>query len=78
MLSRIVRQRTKEYTQDTTEERQAGFQRGGSNTDQKYILKEAMAKYREYGEPLNEPFVDFSKVYYRVYRKKILYKIDSL
>lgn len=77
VLSKVLQKRLEKYTEEIIEEHQAGFQRGRSTIDQIYILKEAIAKYWEFGKSFYGLFIDFSKAYDSIYREKIWHKMES-
>lgn len=71
VLSKILQKRLEEYTSNIIGEHQAGFTRGRSTTDQIFILKEAIAKYYEFNKSFLCLFIDFSKAYDSISRRRL-------
>lgn len=76
VFSKILQKRLDPYTNSIIEEHQAGFSKGRSTNDQICIVKECIAKYWEYDKNFYLLFIDFSKAYDSLNRKKLWYKME--
>lgn len=70
-MSKITQRRLEEYTSTIIGEHQAGFTKGKSTIDQIFILKESIAKYYEFKQSFYCIFIDFTKAYDSLDRKRI-------
>ncbi|KAL1448299.1 hypothetical protein WDU94_008926, partial [Cyamophila willieti] len=76
IFSKLLLHRLEHFTLSFIEEHQAGFIKGRSTTDQIFIVKEAIAKYWEFNRDFYLTFVDFSKAYDSLNRRKIWHKME--
>lgn len=77
IFSKILLKRLEIYTNEIIEDRQAGFMKNRSTTDQIFILRQAISKYWEFNKQFYGLFIDFSKAYDSLCRKKIWEKMES-
>jgi hypothetical protein len=73
ILTNILLSRLSPYIDEIIGNRQCGFRRNRSTTDQIFCIHQILEKW-EYNETVHQLFVDFKKVYDSV-RREVLYNI---
>lgn len=76
VFSKILQKKLEPYLKEVINEKQAGFIKNRSTTDQIFILKEAISKYWEYNKTMAILFVDFRKAYDSIFRDKLWEKMQ--
>ena len=71
ILSKILLNRLKKYSEEIVGDHQAGFMKGRSTTDHIFVLKDVISKYWEFNKTVYILFVDFSKAYDSIARQKM-------
>jgi hypothetical protein len=74
ILSNILLSRLVPYIDEITGDRQCGFRRNRSTTDQIFCICQILEKKWEYNETVHQLFIDLKKTYDSV-RREVLYNI---
>ena len=71
ILTTVINNRRKKYSEHIIGEYQAGFRTGKSTTDQIFTVKNLMEKAWEHNVEIRQIFVDFQKAYDSIRRDKL-------
>ena len=71
ILVKLIYQRLQEYTEEILGEYQAGFRRGRGTSDQIFILRQILEKYREFNKTSYHLFIDFKQAYDSIHRPSL-------
>jgi hypothetical protein len=74
IVSNIFLSRPSPYVDEITADRQCGFRRNRSTTDQIFCIHQILEKKWEYNETVHQLFIDFTKSYDSV-RREVFYTI---
>ena len=71
ILTTVINNRLKKYTEHIIGEYQAGFGTGKSTTDQIFTVKKLLLKVWQHNVEIHQIFVDFQKAYDSIRRDKL-------
>lgn len=78
VLSNILLERTKPYTEEILGDYQCGFRPGRSTIDQIFTIRQIMEKCWEYDRELHQMFIDFKQAFDRICRTKLWSAMQEL
>jgi endonuclease/exonuclease/phosphatase family metal-dependent hydrolase len=78
ILSNIIYERLKKYTQDVIGKYQCGFTSGRSTTDQIFMLRQIIEKSREFDMDTYHLFIDFRAAYDSINKTKLYAAMEEL
>jgi hypothetical protein len=76
ILTSIINDRIKNYTEDIIGEYQCGFRANRSTIDQLFVMRQIIEKNYEYGVDMHILFVDYKQAFDSINRKKMIQALE--
>ena len=77
ILSSVILERLKEYSEEVLGEYQCGFKRQRRTTDELFVVRQTLEKCYAHDTDLHFLFIDFKKAFDSINQKKLLESLAS-